>query len=146
MKAFVSTIDIRPQPPFGGGNEDEAEDEVLYNAASMEPPPFGGGNSVLGTRRDQASLLQWSHPLSAVEIMASATRRAQHIGASMEPPPFGGGNHDMAYKGAVSDALLQWSHPLSAVEISDTMIGTSTLTPLQWSHPLSAVEIRTVIT
>ena len=37
----------------------------------MEPPPFGGGNRYPSTRKYVHQVLvtlQWSHPLSAVEI------------------------------------------------------------------------------
>ena len=66
--------------------------------------------------------LQWSHPLSAVEITWEKVD---------------------TLVGGVKQ-VLQWSHPLSAVEInrSSGHRAAQTLSEnLQWSHPLSAVEM-----
>ena len=113
----VSLPSMEP-PPFGGGNLSHIDWFACLLVPSMEPPPFGGGNlpkpvsrtSRTGTfngatpfRRWKldnlryihafVSFLQWSHPLSAVEIRIIAPATATPIPPSMEPPPFGGGNY-----------------------------------------------------
>ena len=89
----VSHPSMEP-PPFGGGNLADAAPAVKLEVPSMEPPPFGGGNvwgsmnlstpkaafngatpfrrwklAAVGHSARYLKHLQWSHPLSAVEIM-----------------------------------------------------------------------------